>query len=233
MFKRVNMRAPPELKKIHPLGKAPVLTVESTAISTPLVLAESGLIIEYLVEHYGKWLAPNRYREGKEGQVGGESEEWMRYRYYIHYNEGSLMPFFVIALLLNGIFAFVNVFLSQFLTVNSDQNLLPFFIRPIAKAITGAIESSYISPNLKTSFEFLESQIASSPNHGEYLCGSELTAADIAMSFPLELAKGRAQFTQEKHPKLWAYINKLEALPGYKRAVQKIVEVDGSFSANL
>lgn len=53
------------------------------------------------------------------------------------------------------------------------------------------------------------------------------------MSFPLEAAKGRTGFTQDTHPKLWAYVKQLEDLPGYRRAVQKIVEMEGSFSANL
>lgn len=66
-----------------------------------MVLAESGAITEYLVDHFGKvnpTLAPERYVPGKEGQVGGESEEWLRYRYFMHYVEGSLMPFLVMTL---------------------------------------------------------------------------------------------------------------------------------------
>jgi glutathione S-transferase len=38
----------------------------------------------------GAWNTP-----GSEGKVGGETEEWMRYRYFMHYVEGSLMPFLV------------------------------------------------------------------------------------------------------------------------------------------
>lgn len=96
--------APPEVKEIHPLGKFPILAIESETTSKPLVLAESGMIIEYLISHYGSWLVPKRYVEGKEGQVGGETEEWLRYRYYVHYAEGSLMPFLVFAILLKGKF---------------------------------------------------------------------------------------------------------------------------------
>ena len=59
-----------------------------------MVLAESGLIAEYLTEHFGAetTLAPQRWQEGKEGQVGGETEAWMRYKHLLHYCEGSLMP---------------------------------------------------------------------------------------------------------------------------------------------
>lgn len=96
------MLAPPELKKIHPLGKSPLISVQAPGAAEPIVLAESGLIIEYLVDHFGPSLAPKRWQEGKEKQVQGETEEWLRYRYFLHYAEGSLMPYLVTALLFKG-----------------------------------------------------------------------------------------------------------------------------------
>ncbi len=99
--------------------------------------------------------------------------------------------------------------------------------------MTGAVESKFLNPNLKMHFDFLESQIASSPNNGKYLCGTELTGADILMSFPLGAAKGRSAFSKENHPKLWAYADRIEALDGFRKAVQKIVEVEGSYSSSL
>ena len=96
------MLAPAELKEVHPLGKAPIVTVESEANSKPMVLAESGFIFEYLIDHFGAWLAPERYRDSKDGAAGGETEEWMRYRYYMHYAEGSLMPVLVMVLVFNS-----------------------------------------------------------------------------------------------------------------------------------
>ena len=74
------MSAPKELKDVHPLGKSPVISIEVEGMGKPLVLAESGLIVEYLIEHFGPHLAPKRYAEGKEGQVGGETESWLRYK---------------------------------------------------------------------------------------------------------------------------------------------------------
>ena len=94
--------APPELKNIHPLGKAPIVTVQAEGAKDPLVLAESGAIIEYLTEHFGAHLKPTQYQQGKEGQLQGETEEWMRYRYFMHYTEGTLMPFLVMALVFNS-----------------------------------------------------------------------------------------------------------------------------------
>ena len=109
----------------------------------------------------------------------------------------------------------------------------PFFLKPIVNGITGTVESRFLNPNFKTHFDFLEDQIKTSPNGGEYLCGKDISAADILMSFPLVAAKGRAGFTKEAHPKLWAYCEKLEARDAHKRAIQKIVEVNGSYEATL
>jgi glutathione S-transferase len=96
------MLAPPELKKIHPLGKAPIIGITPENATEPIILAESGTIIEYLCEHFGKWLIPKRWVEGKEDRVGGETEEWMRYRYFMHYAEGSLMPNLLVGLIVDS-----------------------------------------------------------------------------------------------------------------------------------
>lgn len=69
--------APPALRKVHPLGKSPVITDEG------LVLAESGAIIEYLVGTYGA-------DSGLVPPVG--TPERLRYTYWLHYAEGSAMP---------------------------------------------------------------------------------------------------------------------------------------------
>ncbi|CAF9907682.1 MAG: hypothetical protein ALECFALPRED_003751 [Alectoria fallacina] len=210
-YKRQSMLAPPELKEIHPLGKSPLVTIstpsDAAAAAVPLVLAESSFIVEYLIDHFGPRFAPARYESGKEGQVGGETEAWVRYRYYMHYAEGSLMP-----------------------EKNADiKTSSPFFLRPLALLITGAVESKFLRPNLASNFDFLEHQLATSPDDGSYLCGANLTGADIMMSFPLGAAKSRALFTEKEHPKLCAYVDRLEAMDGFRKAVQKIVEVEGSY----
>jgi glutathione S-transferase len=97
-----SMLADPKLKEIHPLGKSPVLEIESPATSKPIVLAESAAIVEYLTDHFGRWLVPTRYQEGKEGQVGGETESWLRYRMFMHYAEGSIMPLNLIGLVVSS-----------------------------------------------------------------------------------------------------------------------------------
>lgn len=107
IFKRgKDMLAGPELKEIHPLGKSPVISVETAETSQPLVLAESGAIVEFLSDHFGTWLIPKRYEDGKEGQIGGESESWRRYRFFMHYAEGSLMSLLLVSLMTNGMLLF-------------------------------------------------------------------------------------------------------------------------------
>lgn len=112
---------------------------------------------------------------------------------------------------------------------------VPFFIKPITNMIVGRVNSSFLQPNLDTQFAFLESQLASSPSGassssstgpGDYLCGPALTAADILMSFPLIAAVQRV-VQKEKYPLLVKYVERIQALDGYQRAVKKVEEIDG------
>jgi glutathione S-transferase len=114
--------APASLRAIHPLGKSPVIT------DGDATLAESGAILEYLVETYGK---------GKFAPAPG-TPGYRLYRYFLHYAEGSLMPLLVMKLV--------------FSKVRTDA---PFLIRPIAKAIAGTVSSQFLDPNLATHLEFL------------------------------------------------------------------------------
>jgi len=207
--------APPELKEIHALGKSPVISVKHPDSSEPVVVAESGFIIEYLLDHFGQEssLLPKRYKEGKEGQVGSETEQWMRFRYFLHYGEGSLMPIMTVALV----------------ALQIKNAPIPFFLKPITAIVSGKIFTSYLTPNMKTHFEFLEHQLSTSPEGGEYLCGPHLTGADILLSFPLMAGRERSGMTAEAYPKLFAYVDKLGEEPGYKTAVEKITEIEGKF----
>jgi glutathione S-transferase len=110
---------------------------------------------------------------------------------------------------------------------------VPFFIKPITNGVANKIQTGFLNPNLKDNFNFLESQLASSPGGGPYLCGPNLTGADILMSFPLIAGKDRVGITKDKYPKLSAYIEKLEQEPGYKKASDKIVQIDGKFEASI
>src|SRR5258706_12967850 len=71
-----DMRAPAQLRAIHPLGKSPVVTDNGNTI------AESGAIAEYILDTYG------------EGRLipPPKTPERLRYTYWRHYAEGSAMP---------------------------------------------------------------------------------------------------------------------------------------------
>lgn len=88
-----KMRAPPALKAVHALGRAPVITIGDRPI------AESAVIVEYLCDHFAPHLIPRKWRDGCEDVMGGETEGWMRFRYYMHYCEGSLMATVLLALI--------------------------------------------------------------------------------------------------------------------------------------
>ncbi|KAH2012535.1 hypothetical protein KXV97_008219 [Aspergillus fumigatus] len=218
-FKRgADMLAPKELKDIHPLGKSPVIRIETPGAPKPLVLAESGVIMEYLCDHFGGdklKLVPQRYAAGKEGQVDGETEEWMRYRYYMHYTEGSFMPFLVMQLVMDSI----------------RNAPVPFFIKPLTGMVASKVEQAFVTPNLTSHFEFLEDQLKTVPGGGPYLCGKELTAADIMISFPVIASLIKMPDLRGRYPRLAEYTDKLQAMDGYKRAVAKVEEIEGSFSA--
>jgi len=151
-----TMRAPTELRQIHPLGKSPIVT------DGDLVLAETGAIIEYLVDKYGG---------GKLAPAPGTPER-LRYTYWLHYAEGSAMS----PLLLKLIFG------------RMESAPAPFFIRPIARAIARKVQATIVDPQLKLHLDYLEGEIGKAP----WFVGDEFTAADIMMSFPLEGAASRA-----------------------------------------
>ncbi len=179
-----TMLAPPELRKIHPLGKSPVLTDGN------LTLAESGAIIEYLVERYGDGcFAPSR-----------QLPAYLRYRYWLHYAEGSLMSPLLLKLVFDKI----------------ETSPMPFFVKPIAIAISGKAKSSFIMPQIKTHLDYLEDELGK----GKWFVGDEFTAADVQLSFPIEAAAARGGLNTSR-PRLMDYLQRIHARPAYQRAVQR------------
>jgi len=79
-----TMLAPRELRRAHPLGKSPVIEDGGRTF------VETGLIVEYLVQRYRSDLAP----------PSGSDSYW-RYKYWLHYAEGSLMPPLLLKLVIN------------------------------------------------------------------------------------------------------------------------------------
>jgi glutathione S-transferase len=96
-----TMLAPPELRKIHPLGKSPVLADTDTD-GKRRVIAETGAIVEYLTEKTGNLGAP------------ADRTESLRYRHFLHYAEGSLMPVLFTNLVLSRVPLLGRIALKKF-----------------------------------------------------------------------------------------------------------------------
>jgi glutathione S-transferase len=179
-----TMLAPPELRAVHPLGKSPVVTDDANT------LAESGAIIEYLVERYGNGrLIPPV-----------QTPERLRYTYWLHYAEGSAMT----PLLLSLIFR------------RMPKAPMPFFARPIVRGIADKVKASFVDPQLKTHFDFMESELAQRP----WFAGDEFSAADIQMSFPIEAGRARGMIDASR-PKLAAFLERIHARPAYQSALEQ------------
>ena len=150
-----TMLAPPELLKVHPLGKSPVITDDGTTV------AESGAIIEYLLERYGA------------GRLEPEkgTPERLRFTYWLHFAEGSAMAPLLMKLVFDRI----------------ETSPMPFFARPIARGISRKVKTAMVEPNLKRHLDFMEGELASAP----WFAGAEFSAADVQMSFALEAAAAR------------------------------------------
>ena len=180
-----TMLAPPELRRVHPLGKSPVVTSDDG-----LTLAESGAIIETVVERYG---------QGQLAPAAGTPDA-LRYRYWLHYAEGSAMPPLLLKLVFDKI----------------ENTPMPFFVKPIAKAISGKAKSGFITPQIATHLDFMEAELGKSL----WFAGDTFTGADIQMSFPVEAAQSRGGLNASR-PKLMAYLERIHARPAYQRALER------------
>jgi len=174
-----TMLAPESLRQVHSLGKSPVIT------DADLTIAESGAIVEYLVDRYGN---------GRLVPASGTPEH-VRYTYWLHYAEGSAMPLLVMRLVLNNFGA-------------GDSSVV----------------SGFIAPQIKLHFDYIEGELRKST----WFVGEEFTAADIQMSFPLEVV-AMLKEEVESQPKLKEFVERIHTRPAYKRALERGGTYDLSF----
>src|ERR1700692_692797 len=151
-----TLLAPPALLVVHPLGKSPVIADGTVRV------AESGAIIDYLVDRYGG---------GRLIPPAGTPER-LRYNYWLHYAEGSAIA----PLLLKLVFDHVA------------NGPAPWPISAVARRIAGTVQNSFIGPQLRRHLDYLEAELGGR----RWFAGEEFTAADVQMSFPLEAAASRA-----------------------------------------
>lgn len=156
LYKRTKeFRAPQELKKIHPLGKSPL--VEIIRQNRPrLVLAETGHIIQYLVQHYDH---SNIFK-------ATDPDEQEQIDYFLHFSEGTLQPLLVALLI--GLFA---------------RKQAPFGTKYFVRLVIGQINRAYYSAELINALDYLEKY--ATDKGGKYILGGKLTPVDIILSFPV------------------------------------------------
>jgi glutathione S-transferase len=155
-----------------------------------VTVAESGAIIEYLVSKYG---------DGRLIPPAG-TEQRLRYTYWLHYAEGSAMTPLLLKLVFDRI----------------STNPAPWPISAIARRIAATVTNAFIAPNLQRHFDFIESEL----NAHTWFAGEQFTAADVQMSFPLEIAVPRAGLNANR-PKSIAFLERIHARGAYKRALER------------
>ena len=164
-----TMLAPASLRRIHPLGKSPVIE------DGPLRLAETGAIVDYLVGRYGENLAPPE-----------SGEACWRYRYWLHYAEGSAMPPLLMKLIVNK-------------------------LGPL-----GWPARRYVDGQIALHLDFLENELT----ERAWFVADTFSAADVMMSFPLEVATARGGLNAAR-PNLMSFLERIHARPAYQRALSR------------
>jgi glutathione S-transferase len=154
-----------------------------------ITVAESGAIIEYLLDTYG---------EGRLRPAPGTPER-RRFTYWLHFAEGSAMPLMVMKLVFEQV----------------RKAKVPFFLKPVLNGVADKVGSSFLDPNIESQQRFIESELATRP----WFAGSEFSAADIQMSFPLEAAASRTAL-ESTYPKAAAWLKRIHARPAYKAALK-------------
>jgi glutathione S-transferase len=179
-----TMLAPESLRQVHALGKSPVVTDDGVTV------AESGAIVEYLVERHGN---------GRLVPASGTAER-LRYRYWLHFAEGSAMPPLLMKLVFDRI----------------TSTKMPFFAKPIARGISSQVLERFVMPNLTRQLDYMEGELGRSA----WFASDEFSAADIQMSFPLEAAAQRAGLDASR-PRLMAFLKRIHDRPAYRRALER------------
>ncbi|KDE07750.1 hypothetical protein MVLG_02022 [Microbotryum lychnidis-dioicae p1A1 Lamole] len=162
-----------DLRKVHPLGKSPVVEIQEDGHDT-LTLAESGAIVEYLIERFGN---------GKFGYApGSDALKRSQYLYWLHWAEGSAM-------------------LPLMLTIVCAQmpKQAPWIAKPIVSIVASQLMAIMVNPRLKENFGFVESHLGDK----QFFVGDSLTGSDIMMSFPCEGLAASPLWNSHPNIKKW------------------------------
>lgn len=171
-------RAPKALRAVHPLGKSPVVTHGER------VIAESGALMEYIIDTFG---------EGRMRPPTG-TDDFQRYRFYMHFAEGTMMAPLLVKLLTGRVRASIPL---------------------LGKLIAGKIDATFTDPENRRHLEFVEAEL-----EGRQWLAGDLSGADFMMSFPLQAAVRRAGI-RGGFANLRAYLARIESRPAYERGIER------------
>lgn len=182
-YKRGSDRlAPPELKSVHPLGKAPVLTEGATT------LAETGAIVDYILETHAR---------GRLMPVQDSPDYWTC-RHFLHYAEGSAMP---------------PLFLGLVLSVIAERT--PALVRPVIRTAMDKANEAFVAPQTQAHVDYWEASLKTTG----WFAGPAFSVADVMMSFPIEAASARLDFSAR--PLLRDFLARIHARPAYRAALER------------
>lgn len=181
--------APSELLQIHSMGKAPVL-VDDSLPQGEQVLAESALIIEYLLKFYD-----NRQQFSPSSAFNA----WRDYQFWLHFAEGSLMPPVVMKLILL-----------------KAVEKSPFFAKPLVRQVKAGAEKLLLDGNVQKGLQLLEKQLQGK----DWLVDEKLTGADIQLYFAAAGAIKIGQLSLADFPNTARWLNNCEQRTAFAKAVE-------------
>ncbi|ORY84970.1 glutathione S-transferase-like protein [Protomyces lactucae-debilis] len=192
-----ELKVPYELKEYKRIGgRAPKeLTAVHPLGKSPVITDNGKTIAESgaIVDYIIK-----KYDTNKTFAPQTEDEE-LQYNYWLHFAEGTTMTPLVLLLIFD-----------------TASKTVPFFVRPLVNGIFGAINKQYTFPECKKNFGFIEQTLQKQA----FFAGDRITAADIQMSFPMEICD-RAGVHEQAYPAIYAWRKKMGARPAYQAALQK------------
>lgn len=201
-YDRKNGLAPKTLKKVHSMGKAPILQ-DGTQI-----LAESAHIIEYVIDHYDNnandnnpngnhATIPHDLTTGKLLRPDYGTKDYEQYRYWLHFTESSLMPLLVMRL-----------------AFDMSIKKSPIGIKQVAKLIKRGVEKGYLISTLHSELALLDKHLA----NNKWLCGQMFTGADIQLAFAIDQLNAKEK-KQYRH--LFDWLKRCQNRSAYQIAKRK------------
>ncbi|HRJ01468.1 MAG TPA: glutathione S-transferase [Hyphomonas sp.] len=155
-----------------------------------VTLAETNAIIDYICD---------KHDDGRLRPAPGAANR-VKYLFWFHTSQGSLQPLLT------------NKFVMMAMTTRA-----PFLMRPVAKALVGALDKGFFGPRLAALFREIEKALSET----KWFAGDTLTAADMVMGYSMELCVHRAGMDEATYPNAYRFLKQMREYPSYVRAMEK------------